>query len=85
MEFMTQKEVNFLNKYKYFVKNRKKNPNLKSLLESNPPTTTETGAAHPIILAAIKILKINLIVSLSKISDFYVERKCLTLWEENYS
>lgn len=24
MEFMTQKEVNFLNKYKYFVKNRKK-------------------------------------------------------------
>lgn len=54
-----------------------------SLSEPNPRGTTPVRAVCPLIPAAIKILKINLIVSLSKISDFCVGRKHLTLWEEN--
>lgn len=49
-----------------------------SLPEPNLGRTTLAEAVCLLIPAAIKILKLNLIVSLSKISDFCVERKRLT-------
>lgn len=68
---------------KHFVENRKWSTGgggspSESLSEPNPGRRALAGAACPLIPAAIKILKINLIVSLSKISDFCVGRKRLT-------